>query len=227
MAILPPKKRKIEGRLERNGHFALQRGRRRGTPRAKWPFSTSREAENERRPERNGHFRPPEGARSKKCETVEFFILKMGGGVRWTQNGPEVTHLYAGLPQAEGSRNFPAFARFPPRRPRRGHFGERLDRNGHFGLRRRPKTTNAPSEMAIFERKRAENETRPERNGHSALPKGPNRQTPRAKWPFCPPESSKSTDASSEMGYILYTIYYILYTTYYILHATYYILYTV
>ncbi len=43
-----------------------------------------------------------------------IFHFENGGGVRWTQNGPEVTHLYAGLPQAEGSRNFPAFARFPP-----------------------------------------------------------------------------------------------------------------
>ncbi len=51
-------------------------------------------------------------------------------------------------------------------------FGERLERNGHFGLRRRPKATNAPSEMAIFERKRGENETRPERNGHFGRKRG-------------------------------------------------------
>ncbi len=85
-----------------------------------------------------------------------IFHFENGGGVRWTQNGPEVRHLYAGLPQTDGSRNFPDFARSPPRPPKRAKFPD------------------ASSEMAIFDEKKAEMCIRLERNGHVGLKKGQN-----------------------------------------------------
>ncbi len=54
--------------------------------------------------------------------------------------------------------------------------------------------------MAILPSRKVKIDRRLEQNDHFALQKGHNGETPRAKWPFRPPEKAKSTDASSEMA---------------------------